>query len=178
MRALAPLAAGLLVSLARAQVAANAGPDQQVIYPDAATLDGEVVNASPIHWWTADGNHATEDMLLKHLEGSGDTAVGPIRTASGQVMGWPSDFVTIGGAVWGVDVGQRRLYTLDPSTGICTLVGTAFSSLYASVTALAYDVAGDRLFAVDTAKKQLLRFNRTTGQVTTVGGTTLAGFPL
>jgi hypothetical protein len=160
------------------QVGAEAGPSASVDYPASATLAGEVINGTPLEWWTADGNNATEDMLLRWVEGSGLTAPGVIQTSGGTSLGWPADLVSIGGVLYGSDVGLRRLYTLDPNTAIATLIGTsAWSSNWNAVMSLAYDAAGDRLFAVDLGKKQLLKINRTTGAVTAVGSQTLSGYP-
>jgi hypothetical protein len=177
-----PLVLALSSALAPAALGVSqlpdAGPDQVRPWPGTVPLQGAVAGHSPLEWWTADGNNATEDHLVKSTP-SGPVSVGPLRTAGGTVLGWPGDLVPIGSELWGVDVGQRRLYRVDPSTGICTLAGSSpFSSLYTSVNSLAYDAPHDRLFAVDMAKKQLLLLDRSTGQVSTVGGTTLSGYPL
>ncbi len=174
----AALAAVVLAQGAYAQ-APDAGPDATIAWPNALQLNASVVGRAPLEWWTADGNNATEDMLVRASEIKGTLAVGPLRTAAGTALGWPGDLVEINGVLWGIDVGQRRLYTLDPTSGIGTLIGSsAFAVRYTSVNSLAYDAVNDRLFGVDTAKKQLLTFNRATGQVTDVGGTTLVGYPL
>ena len=172
-----------LIALSCAHVAAaqlpDAGADLQAPWPGAVQLQGSVLGASTLEWFSADGHTAREDMLVRYVDGVGTSAVGTLRTSTGTALGWPADIVEIAGQWWGVDVGLRRLYTLDRATAVCTLVGSsAFSSQYASVNSLAYDAAGDRLFAIDTAKKQLLRFNRSTGQVSTVGVNSLAGYPL
>ncbi|MCC7014248.1 MAG: hypothetical protein IT454_16940, partial [Planctomycetes bacterium] len=160
-----------------AQVAADAGSDLAVDYPNPVALDGDIVNGTPLEWWTADGNNTTEDMFLKWVEGTGLNAVGLIRTAGGTTLGWPSDLVKVGSTYYGTDVGLRRLYTLDPNTATATLIGSsAWSATWNAVTSLAYDATNDRLFAVDFGKRQLLRINRTTGATTAVGSQTLNGY--
>jgi hypothetical protein len=170
-----------VVSLAlpgRAQVSADAGQDVTVDYPSAAPLDGAVINQSPIDWWTADGNNATEDYLVKFSSASGQSTVGPLHNAGGTHFGFPGDLVRVGGQIYGVDAAARYLYTLDASSGLCTPVSvTPFSSTYTSVFSLAYDATHDKLFAVDLSRKQLLLFSRTTGFPSPIGSGTLAGYP-
>lgn len=157
----------------------DAGPNFETPWPGSISLDGHVQGANGVEWFSADGNGASEDMLQRFRSGFGTESIAVLHTSGGVTLGWPGDMVRIGAQWWAVDVGQRRLYTLDPNTGLCSLIGTnPYSSTYSSVNSLAYDAAGDRLFGVDTAKKQLLKFNRTTGQVSTVGGATLTGYAL
>lgn len=157
-----------------AQASAEAGPAQNVAFPGAATLAGAVVDPTPLHWWTSDGNNATEDYLLKWLSGA-VTAVGPMLDAQGGHWGYPTDLVEIGGVVHGVDATRRQLYTLNTTTGLVTPIGAQFSTNWANVHGLAYDAAGARLFAIDLVRKQILRINPANGVVTTVGAATLAG---
>ncbi|NUP95584.1 MAG: DUF4394 domain-containing protein [Planctomycetaceae bacterium] len=174
-----PLALVLALGAAQvsAQVGSDAGPDQVVDYPNAATLAGAVPNRSPIEWLTGDGNNATENMILRWVEGQGLVESHVVQTAGGTVFGWPSDWIRINGTYYGSDVALRQLYTVNPSTGLATVVNaTQWSSTWSNVMSLAYDPVGDRIFAVDLNRKQLLRINRTTGAITGVGSTTLAGY--
>jgi hypothetical protein len=172
--ALAALVCCAPAVLAR-QVGADAGPSQSVSHPGPATLAGEVVNRSPVHWWTADGNNATENHMLKAVDGA-VTSVGPLLTAGGVLHGFPTDLVEINGALHGVDASRRQFYALDPNTGVVTPIGPQFSATYANVHGLAYDSAGARLFAVDLLRKQILRINPASGALTLVGVGTLAGY--
>jgi hypothetical protein len=175
---LALLAVLSFAAPAAAQVGADAGQDVTVDYPSAAPLDGVVINRSPIDWWTADGNNATEDYLVKFNSVTGQSAIGPLHTAAGTHYGFPGDLVKVGNQYYGVDAAARYLYTLDPSNGLCTPVSaTPYSSTYTSVHSLAYDATHDKLFAVDLARKQLLLFNRTTGFPSPIGSGTLGGYP-
>ncbi len=158
-----------------AQVGVEAGPAQNVAHPGPATLAGALTNRSPAHWWTADGNNATEDHMLKVLDGV-VTSVGPLVDGLGGGFGFPTDLVEIGSTVYGVDASSRRLFTLDTNTGVGTPVGAPFSTNWANVHGLAYDAAGARLFAIDLLRKQILRIHPGTGVVTTVGSSTLAGY--
>ncbi len=157
-----------------AQAAADAGPAQSVAHPGPIALQGQVLNSTPLHWWTSDGNNATEDYLLKWLSGA-VTAVGPLQDAQGGLYGYPTDLVEIGGVVYGVDATRRQLYTLNTTSGLVTPVGSQFSTNWANVHGLAWDAAGQRLFAIDLVRKQILRINPANGVVTTVGSATLAG---
>jgi hypothetical protein len=173
---LAALALGASPALASAaQVNVDAGPTQSVAHPGPATLAGAVTNRSPLHWWTADGNNATEDHMLKVLDGA-VTSVGPLLDGLGGGFGFPTDLIEIGSTVYGVDASSRRLFTLDTTTGIGTPVGSPFSTNWANVHGLAYDSAGARLFAIDLLRKQILRIHPTTAVVTAVGSATLAGY--
>lgn len=172
--ALAALALDLAARPCTAQVSADAGQAQSVPHPGPATLSGAVVNGSPLHWWTSDGNNSTEDFLLKWLSGA-VTAVGPLLDAQGGIYGYPTDLVEIGGVVHGVDATRRQLYTLNATTGLVTPIGAQFSTQWANVHGLAYDSAGARLFAIDLVRKQILRIDPVSAVVTTVGSSTLAG---
>ena len=179
-----PILAFLLPALAPAvcpgpaQLAVDAGPDQSVLHKTTVQLQGGLTGAKPLDFWTADGNGSTENHLIKYSDAAGVSSVGPMQTTGGAIYGFPSDLVAIGTAVYGVDVGRRQIYTVDPNTGIVTPVGAQFASTWGSVHSLAYDPAGDRLFAVDLVKRQLLRLNYVSGAVTTVGSATLSGWPL
>jgi hypothetical protein len=170
--------ASLLPCLEPAQLAIDAGPDQSVLHTTTVQLQGVLSGARPLDFWTADGNGPTENHLIKYSDLGGVTSVGPMQTSSGAIYGFPSDLVLIGLEVYGVDVGRRQIYTLDPDTAIVTAVGAQFASTWSSVHSLAYDPAGDRLFAVDLVKRQLLRLNYTSGAVTKVGTATLTSWPL
>ncbi len=172
--ALLALCAGVFATPATAQAQAEAGPAQNVAHPAPATLQGAVVNSTPLQWWTSDGNNATEDHLLKWLTGN-VTAVGPLQDAQGGLYGYPTDLVDINGVMYGVDATRRQLYTVNTSTGLVTPVGAPFSSNWANVHGLAWDSAGQRLFAIDLVRKQILRIDPSNGVVTTVGFSTLAG---
>lgn len=174
---------GLLLALVaiaaplRAQLGVSAGVDQAVSYPSAAQLSGVVSNRSPLEWWTGDGNNGTENALLRWVEGQGLVGASVVQTASGTILGWPSDWIDVGGVIYGSDVALRQLYTVNPYTGLATPVNaTGWSTTWSNVMSLAHDPVGDRLFAVDLFRKQLLRIQRTTGAITAVGSGTLAGY--
>ena len=167
-----PAAILALASSALAQVP-DAGPDQSVAWPAAAQLAGQVIGGTPLDWWTADGNGITENHVVFYNSTSGVSSVGPLRTAGGQIHGFPGDLVRVGATVYGIDVFLRRFYSLDPATGIVTPIGPAWSASYASVESLAYDPVGDDLYAVDRVAGQLLSIDRATGVVTPIGSQTL-----
>ncbi len=154
----------------------DAGPDQSIFFPGTAILAGSVQGGTPLSWWTADGNGATENCMVKYSDQTGVTSVGPLRTTGGTVYGYPTDFARVGGTVYGIDAFFRQLYLLDPVTGIVTPIGPPWPAQYASVQSLAYDAAGDRLFSVDQSTGQLLRINRSNGALILVGNATLAAY--
>lgn len=156
----------------------DAGPDQSVAYPAAAQLAGSVTGGTPLDWWTADGNGITENHLILYSSASGLASVGPMQTSGGQIHGFPGDLVRVGATVYGIDVSLRRLYTLDPGTGIVTPVGAQWSTSYTAVESLAYDPVGDRFLAVNRIGGQLLSIDRASGVVTPVGTQTLLAWPL
>jgi len=171
------LALGTLGAPALAQVSVYAGVDQALNYPSAAQLSGSVGNRAPLEWWTGDGNNATENALLRWVEGSGLVGAAVVQTASGTIFGWPSDWIDVGGVIYGSDVMGRRLYTVNPFTGLATPVNaTGWSTTWSNVMSLAHDPVGDRLFAVDLLRKQLLKIQRTTGAISAIGSGTLAGY--
>ncbi|HTF88585.1 MAG TPA: thrombospondin type 3 repeat-containing protein, partial [Planctomycetota bacterium] len=133
-------------------------------------------NRSILDWWTADGNHTTENRIVMYSDLTGVTASPELRSTFGVLFGWPSDLIWIGNQLYGIESFQRYLYTVVPETGVCTAIGP--QNTYEDVYSLAYDVTGDRLFGVDLKKKKLLRFNRTTGLITNIGGSSLVGYPL
>ena len=159
-----------------AQVSPDAGPDQSIVFPAAAQLTGTLNGRSILSWWTADGNHATENRIVMYSDLTGVTSSPRLETASGQVFGWPSDLIWINGLLYGIESNLRYLYTVDPSTGLCTPIGP--QNIWVDVYCLAYDSTNDRLFGVDLKKKQLLLFNRTTGAVVKVANNSLVGYPL
>lgn len=167
-RVLAPLLAlPLFAAAAAAQVQVTAGPSQRLPAGQQMThLAGGVRNVSPLNFWVADGDAATEDHLLKWNDATGLKAVGPLKSTTGKTYGWPSDFERINGVVYGIETFAKKLYTLDPATGICTDVGPALS--YSRLFGLAYDASGDVLYAVDQSSRKLLTLNRSTGVATVV----------
>jgi len=177
MKSLATFLLALSALPAAAQTP-DAGPDQVVLYPAVAQLAGSVPGRTPLEWWTADGNGATEDMVVKYLEGSGITAVGPMKTAGGQIYGWPGDLVDVNGTIYGTVILLRTLFTLDPATAIATPVGSPYPSQYSSVHSLAYDPLGGWIYGVDMGSKQLIRIDPATAAVTKIGNGTLSGYPL
>jgi hypothetical protein len=163
-------------SSSTAQIQPDAGPDQSITLPATATLAGSLANRSPLDYWTADGNHATENRIVMYSDAAGIHASPVLHNAAGTIFGWPSDLLEIGGLVYGIESFHRFLYTVDVSTGLCTPIGPA--NTWKDVYCLAYDVSTDRIFGVDLKKKQLLKFNRQTGKVTMIGVNSLIGFPL
>jgi hypothetical protein len=173
---LRPLAALVFSSVCASAQTPGAGPDFTVALPNSGVLVGTVQNATPLNWWTADGNQSTENCVLMFHEGLA-TQVSPIlHSPTGQIFGWPSDLVPIGSAIYGIESFHRYLYTLDVASGLCAPIGA--QNPWADVYSLAYDAAGDRLFGVDLLKKQLLRFDRQTGAVAKVGAGSLVGYSL
>ena len=59
---------GALTSAAAAQPVVNAGPDRRVTARPPLQLQGSVGKLSPLDFLVADGDNATEDMLVKYLE--------------------------------------------------------------------------------------------------------------
>ncbi len=171
----ASIAIAALSVLAVAQVAPDAGPDQSVPLASGAQLSGVLSNRSPLDFWTADGNFSTEDSIVMYRDGAALSASPRLHDAANHVFGWPSDLQRINGQIYGIESARRVLYTVDVQTGLCTQIGLP-SSTYKNVYSLAYDPAGDRLFAVDLLKKQLLKFNRFTGVITKVGAQTLTTY--
>ena len=147
---------------ASGQVIVDAGPHLVVRSPQVtAPLSGSLTNGTPLDFWIADGDHATENKLLKYDDLTGVTAVGPLQSPSGQSFGWPSDLERVGDKVYGIETFHRYLYVLDPASGICTPVGAQVT--YTTLFGLAYDYFGDKLYAVDQKTRKLLLFNRSTG---------------
>jgi hypothetical protein len=172
--ALVALAA--LASISSAQVSPDAGADQDIAFGSSAALAGVLNNRSPLDFWTADGNLATENCILMYRDGQPLGVSPPLHDAANHVFGWPSDLIPINGQIYGIESYRRSLYTVDVQTGLCSAIGP--QNTWHDVYSLAYDAAGDRLFGVDLLKKQLLKFNRTTGVVTKVGAQTLKGYYL
>jgi hypothetical protein len=161
------LLAPWLADVARAQPVVRAGKDQTLAVGQKKTfLTGSVRNLSPLDYWTADGDHATEDMLLEYDDATGLTAVAKMTDAAGKVYGWPSDFESIKGQVYGFDVFQKRLYTIDGTTARVTPIGSALG--YSSVFGLGYDDAHDVLYAVDQKTRKVFTIDYTSGKATVV----------
>ncbi|HUR27808.1 MAG TPA: hypothetical protein VM509_06455 [Planctomycetota bacterium] len=175
--AVVPLVIGALpaTALPAPQVSPDAGPNQVVLHPQSVQLAGTLNNRSILDWWTADGNNATENKIVMYSDLTGVTASPTLISTTGILFGWPSDLIWINNQLYGIESFRRFLYTVVPSTGVCTPIGPA--NTYQDVYSLAYDAAGDRLFGVDLLKKKLLLFNRSTGVVTPVPGS-LQGHPL
>lgn len=168
--------AALSTTSVLAQVAPDAGPDQSLPNGSSAVLVGALPGRSPLVYWTADGNNATENEIVFYDETTGTTASPALHDATGKIFGWPSDLLEIGGTVYGIESLHRYFYSVDVTTGLCSPIGAA--NTWKNVYSLAYDAATDRVFAVDQYKKQLLRIARTTGKVTPVGSATLKGWTL
>jgi len=149
------------------QAIVDAGADQ-LLPPGLMTakLRGSITQRTPLDFWVADGDGATEDYLLKYHEGSGVTAIGPLQSTGGQTFGWPSDFERAAGLVYGIETFHRYLYTLDPATGDCTPIGSASS--FTALNGLAYDRGHDILYGVDGKSRKLFKFNRATGKTTVI----------
>ena len=163
----APAVVALLDSAASAQVKVDAGADKTLphgvrLYP----MKGRVKDLTLLDFWVADGDNATENKLLKYREDRGVVSVGPLKTAAGRVYGWPSDFERIKGQLYGIETFDRVLYTLNPTTGLCTAVGSASS--YTRLFGLAYDGQADKLYAVDQNSRKLITINYSTGKTSLV----------
>ena len=160
---------------ARAQFP-DAGPNQALVFPRAATLAGSIQGLTPLRWWTADGNGSFENYLAVYDSRNGVNYVGPLRLATGGTFGYPTDLVRIGSTVYGIDALRRMIYTLDMTSGIVSPIGTAWSATYADVESLAYEATRNRLLAVDRTTGQLLEISRTTGALTPIGNRTLSAY--
>ncbi|MCI0603320.1 hypothetical protein L0156_09920 [bacterium] len=147
------------------KITVYAGPDQ-TIRGASASLQGAVLNQRPLNFWTGDGNHATEDMLVKYDSRSGVSYVGPLRNPEGAFFGWPSDFARINQDVYGIDADRRRLYKLNADTGICEPLKAKL--LYRRVFGLAYDEIHDKLYAVDKVARKVLLLDTLTGDASEV----------
>jgi hypothetical protein len=147
------------------RIVIQAGPDR-VIRGNSAQMKGSVSNQRPLSFWTADGDHATEDMLIKYDSQSGISYVGPLRNPEGKRFGWPSDFARIGNEIYGVDADRRRLYKLNGHTGICEPLGNRMP--FSRVFGLAYDEVHHKLYAVDQASHKLLALDRLTGRASEI----------
>jgi hypothetical protein len=147
------------------RIVVHAGPDQ-VIRADSTRMQGSVLNQRPLSFWTGDGDHATEDMLVKYNSQSGASYVGPLRNPDGIHFGWPSDFARIGKVIYGVDADRRRLYKLNGDTGICEPLETRIP--YQRVFGLAYDQTHQKLYAVDQVSRKLLLLDTLTGKASEV----------
>lgn len=170
------LAISAFTTVAFAQVLPNAGADQTIAFGSSASLAGVLNNRSPLDFWTADGNLSTENCVLMYRDGQPLASSPPLHDSANHVFGWPSDLIPINGQIYGIESYRRSLYTVDVQTGLCSAIGP--QNTWKDVYSLAYDAAGDRLFGVDLLKKQLLKFNRSTGVVTKVGAQTLKGYYL
>ncbi len=154
--------ASLLAAPAPAQVWVNAGQDTMLPAGHSMMrLAGSAGGFSPLDFWVADGDGLTENRLLKWNDVTGLTVVGPLQTAAGRVYGWPSDFERVRGTVYGIETFDKKLYTLDGNTAICTDVGPALSS-YTRLFGLAYDFGNDHLYAVDNKTRKIIKIDRTT----------------
>lgn len=167
-----------LALIAPVQVIPDAGPDSGVTFPAAAQLAGTVSGGTPLEWWTADGNGATEDMLVLYDDLNGQSAVGPLMSSGGKIFGWPGDIVDIGGVPVGNTVLRRELFSIDPVTGLSAVIAGPWDAQWNSVHSMAYDVAGDRLFAVDMVARQLLLIDHVSGVASKIGNGTLSAWPL
>ena len=114
-----------------------------------------------LSFWTGDGDHATEDMLIKYDSQSGVSYLGPLRNKEGIRFGWPSDFARVGKSIYGVDADRRRLYKLDGESGIVEPVGGRMR--YQRVFGLAYDETHCKLYALDNTSRKLLLLDSRTG---------------
>jgi hypothetical protein len=161
------IVAALLTPGARSQVQVHAGKNQRLPVGQTLTrLDGKVRDVSPLSFWVADGDGATEDRLLQWHDQTGLTSVGPLNDGNGKTYGWPSDFEEINGVVYGVETFHKKLYTLDAVTGLCTPVGGKQG--YSRLFGLSYDAQSGKLYAVDQSSRKLLTLDPTTGAATVV----------
>ena len=119
-----------------------------------------------MNFWTGDGDHATEDMLIKYDSRSGVSYSGPLRDREGIRFGWPSDFARVGKYIYGVDADRRRLYKLDGESGIVEPIGDRMR--YPRVFGLAYDESHGKLYALDNASRKLLLLDSQTGRAVEV----------
>src|SRR6185436_7708690 len=92
-----------LGAISSAQVLPDAGPDQSIALGSSATLAGVLNNRSPLDWWTADGNLASENCILQYHDGAPLTVSPQLHSPTGQVFGWPSDLLRINGQIYGIE---------------------------------------------------------------------------
>lgn len=146
----------------------DAGADATISVGEVYALQG-TVDLSPLEFWVADGNGATEDMLIKYNEWTGITAVGPITSNENppRVFGFPSDLQRVGSLIYGIETYHRQFYVLNPDTGLATVLGP--KTVQTELMSLAYDPASDRMYAIDVASDKLVWINRYTGATANVG---------
>lgn len=147
----------------------DAGPDRRVSIGEAFTLEGTVTDHAPLSFWMADGNGPFEDMLVRYHSEEGITGVGPLKLVDGQGLGWPGDLVRIDDRVHVVDVGQRKIYVVDLTTGRCLAVTPQLSGQWKMIQSLAYDATHEQLFAFDPQYGRLIAIELGSGTVTTIG---------
>lgn len=73
--------------------------------------------------------------------------------------------------VYGSDVSLDSLGTIDPGTGVWTLIGSQGIPSGESINGMAYDSVSDTLYGVNTATDELVTMNPATGLAVTVGST-------
>jgi len=156
---------GLFRNSFQHRITVHAGQDQ-IIRDVSVRVQGSVLNQRPLNFWTGDGDHATEDMLVKYDSRSGTSYAGPLRNREGIHFGWPSDFARINKDVYGIDAHRRRLYKLNGDTGACDPLESRMR--YQRVFGLAYDERHHRLYAVDQVSRKLLLLDTLTGKASEV----------
>lgn len=146
----------------------NAGPDRVGAVGQAVELAGSISGLSAMDFWVADGNSspAFNNKIMRYNSTTGLTAIGPIQTAGGSIHGWPSDMLKINGVFYGIDTFWRRLYTIDPDTGIVSPILPSNNTNPNLLSSLAYDPTQNILYACDYSEHRLHSFNRTTGLTT------------
>jgi hypothetical protein len=114
-------------------------------------------------FYMADGNHGTENHLIKYHSGSGFSSK-PILDAQGNAYGWPSDLERVGSQVYGIDTHARILFTIDLDQALISPVGSPVGN--GSMSSLAYDPYSDTLYMTAFNQTNVFSLDRSTGQQT------------
>lgn len=73
--------------------------------------------------------------------------------------------------IYGSDVSLDSLGTIDPGSGVWSLIGSQGIPSGESINGMAYDNVNDVLYGVNTATDELVTMNTASGLASTVGGT-------
>ena len=129
-----------------------------VVLPQAARAD--------LVFYVADGDDAREDHLVKYdssQPGPDKTSSMLMRDASNSIYNYPSDFVSVGGVVYGADRSRSNLYTVDLSTAIVTAIG---STGVGSMSGMAWAPGLGKVYGSAENTNNIYSVNTSTGQWT------------